>query len=75
MTKKAEIMRSQFGWVDNDTKFILGKQELNGETILFSPPSSRVKELVDAIGAKGSLEEWKKIAAVYGERNMHVQAF
>ena len=75
MTKKAEIMRSQFGWVDNDTKFILGKQELDGETILFSPPSSRVKELVGAIEAKGSLEEWKKIAAIYGEREMHVQAF
>jgi hypothetical protein len=75
MMKKAEIMRSQFGWADNDTKFILGKQELNGETIMFSPPSSRVKELVGHLDSKGSIEEWKKIAAVYGEREMHAQAF
>jgi hypothetical protein len=75
MTKKAEIMRSQFGWADNDTKFILGKQELDGETIRFSPPSSRVKELIDFVESKGSLEAWKKIAAIYGERDMHVQAF
>jgi len=75
MTKKAEIMRSQFGWADNDTKFILGKQELDGETIRFSPPSSRVKELIDFVESKGSLEEWKNIAAIYGQRNMHVQAF
>ena len=75
VTKKAEIMRSQFGWVDNDTKFILGKQELDGETIMFSPPSSRVKELVDFVESKGSLEAWKNIAAIYGERDMHVQAF
>jgi hypothetical protein len=75
VTKKAEIMRSQFGWVDNDTKFILGKQELDGETILFSPPSSRVKELVEHLDSKGSIEGWKNIAAIYGEREMHAQAF
>ncbi len=73
--KKAEIMRSQFGWADNDTKFILGDKEINAETVLFSPPSSRIKKYADVTKPIGNLDTWKSIAAVYGKRDMHVQAF
>ena len=28
LSKKAEIMRTQFGWADNDSKFIIGDREV-----------------------------------------------
>ena len=75
MLRKAEIMRSQFGWADNDTKFILGEKEINADTMLFSPPSSRIKKYVGDLKEVGTLDAWKNIAAVYAEKEMYAQSF
>lgn len=37
ISKKAELMRTQFGWVDNDSKFIVGDREITADAIYYSP--------------------------------------
>ena len=73
--QEAIEMRLQFGWADNDTRFILGEKEINADTVMYCPPSSSVEKFAGAVKAKGSLDEWKKIVGTYGKYNMHPQAF
>tara|TARA_R110000803_G_scaffold1016_1_gene3382 strand:- start:17 stop:2824 length:2808 start_codon:yes stop_codon:yes gene_type:complete len=72
---EAEIMRTQFGWADNDTKFILGDKEIGANTIKFSPPSSVTERLCPYFEPKGKLEEWKKVVSVYNMPNCEPHAF
>lgn len=73
--EKAEIMRQQFGWVEGDSRFVLGDQEITVEGNIYSPPSKATSKLAKFIGPKGSLKEWKEVWALYGEEGMEAQAF
>ncbi len=73
--RKAETMRQQFGWVDNDGKFVLGDQEITVDGNVYSPPSKVTSKLAKHIGPVGSLEEWKKVWALYGLPGMEPHAF
>ena len=68
-------MRLQFGWADNNTKFILGEKEIGEDSVTYCPPSSAVEQFADAVKPEGDLEEWKNISATYGKYDMHPQAF
>ena len=72
---EAEIMRTQFGWADNNGKFILGDQEFGTNTKKFSPPSSVTERLCPYFEPKGTLEEWKKVISVYNMPNCEPHAF
>tara|TARA_R110001606_G_scaffold19224_1_gene70910 strand:- start:157 stop:2958 length:2802 start_codon:yes stop_codon:yes gene_type:complete len=72
---EAEIMRRQFGWADDDTKFILGDKEIGASTIKFSPPSPVTERLCPYFEPKGSLEEWKRVIAVYDMPDFEPHAF
>ncbi|KAF2378085.1 hypothetical protein BSN82_17715, partial [Acinetobacter baylyi] len=37
-----EIMRTQFGWADNDKKFIIGDKEISADGVRYSPPSHMI---------------------------------
>lgn len=73
--KKAEIMRQQFGWVENDSRFVLGDQEITVDSNIYSPPSKATSKLAKFIGPKGSLENWKEVWSLYGQEGMEAQAF
>lgn len=73
--RKAEMMRSQFGWADNDTKFIIGDMEVSREGIFHSPPSSVTKAITTHMGPVGSLEKWKEVFALYGRPGLEPHAF
>jgi len=73
--KAAELMRLQFGWADNDSKFIAGEREITAEGVYHSPPSSVTKTLVEYFRPKGTLENWKKAIAMYGREGLELQAF
>ena len=73
--EEAEIMRVQFGWVDEDNKFILGDKEIGSKSIKYSPPSPSTESLCQWIQSKGDLEEWKKVISVYDQENFEPHCF
>ena len=73
--EKAEIMRQQFGWADNNSRFVLGDQEIVADGNVYSPPSKTTSKLAKFIGPKGSLDRWKSVWSLYGMEGMEAQAF
>ena len=72
---KAELMRLQFGWADNDRKFILGSKEITPDGIFHSPTSSTTEVIASRIGTAGTFEKWKEVFALYGRPGMEPNAF
>jgi len=72
---KAEIMRTQFGWVDGDSKFILGDREITKDGIFYSPPSTATKEDSALIYPKGDFDKWKEVFNMYALPGMEPHAF
>ena len=73
--KKAEIMRKQFGWADNDSKFILGDREITADGVFHSPPSSVTEKIAPRVHAAGTFEKWKEVWSLYGKQGMEPKAF
>ena len=73
--RKAELMRLQFGWVDNDSKFIVGDKEITKDGVFHSPPSSVTTELAKRMEPTGTLDKWKEVFALYGRPGLELQAF
>lgn len=73
--KKAEKMRTQFGWADNDTKFIIGDMEIGRDGIFHSPPSTITEAIAARLGPVGSLEKWKEVFNLYGRPGLEPHAF
>ena len=74
-SKKAEQMRLQFGWADNDSKFILGDTEISAEGAYHSPPSSITTAIAANIGPVGDFTKWKEVFALYGRPGLEPHAF
>jgi hypothetical protein len=74
-SNKAEKMRMQFGWADNDSKFIIGDQEITPTGIYHSPPSTMTAAIAAHMGPVGSLEKWKEVFALYGRPGLEPHAF
>ena len=72
---EAEKMRNQFGWCDDDTKFIIGDREITAEGIKYSPPSNQTAFFVPNFKPKGSIELWKRCVDVYGRPGNEARAF
>jgi hypothetical protein len=74
-TKKAELMRTQFGWVDGDSKFIMGDKEITKDGVFYSPPSSTTDFFAEKIHPKGDIEKWKEVFNLYAKPGMEPHAF
>jgi len=72
---KAQIMRSQFGWADNDSVFIVGDREIKATDTYHSPPASAIANMIQYFQPKGSLDKWKEVFELYGREGLEVQAF
>lgn len=72
---EVEVMRMQFGWAENNRKFILGDQEITAEGIKYSPPSAMTSQLAEQMQPVGTLEEWKKVVNVYDREGFEPHAF
>lgn len=75
ITKKAEIMRTQFGWVDGDAKIIVGDREITKDGVFYSPPSSSTTDLIEMMKPKGALEAWKEVFNMYARPGLEPHAF
>ena len=73
--QKVEMMRTQFGWVENDSKFILGDKEISATKATYSPPSKATGSLALAMVPTGTLEEWQAIIDVYNQAGFEPHAF
>ena len=60
-----EVLHSQMGWAESDTKFILGTQEIGISETKYSPPSEVTESVAVLLHSKGSLAEWKRITKTY----------
>ena len=72
---EVEIMRTQFGWADKDSKFIIGEQEVSADKVAYSPPSSATGSLAEWLKPTGDYEEWKKSVHIYNEPGFEPHAF
>ena len=70
-----EKMRTQFGWCDDDTKFIVGDREISATEIVYSPPSNTTLPFVGWFKPKGTMEEWKRVASAYSREGQELRAF
>ena len=75
VTQEVEMMRLQFGWADDDEKFILGNREIGASYVKYSPPSKATRDIAHALRPVGSLDEWKDIINVYDMPNFEPHAF
>lgn len=73
--KKAEIMRTQFGWVEGDSKFILGEREITKDGAFYSPPSTTIKAEASHMHPVGSIEKWKEVFNMYAKPGLEPHAF
>lgn len=73
--RKAELMRLQFGWADNDTKFIVGDREITVDGVYHSPPSTTTSGLADRMIPMGSYEKWQEVFNLYGRSGLEPHAF
>lgn len=64
-SQEAEILRTQFGWVDDDTKFVLGTKEIHADEIRYSPPSEVTAPYAKLMHEKGEMVEWKQVVNTY----------
>jgi hypothetical protein len=73
--RKAETMRTQFGWVEGDSKFIMGDKEITKDGSFYSPPSSTTEFFAKNIHPKGDFDTWKKVFNMYAMKGMEPHAF
>jgi len=72
---EVEIMRSQFGWTEDNKKFILGEQEISADKVAYSPPSASTGSLADWLKPVGDFEAWKKTVKIYDQPGFEPHAF
>jgi hypothetical protein len=72
---KAELMRSQFGWADRDSKFIVGDKEVTVDGVFYSPPSSTTEDIAPHLGAVGDFDKWKEVFNLYNTPGLEAHAF
>ena len=73
--RKAEQMRQQFGWADNNSKFIIGDREITPDGTFHSPPSSTTHNIAQHMQQEGTLEKWQEVFNLYGRPGLEPHAF
>ena len=73
--QELEMMRVQFGWADEDSRFILGDREIGPTFVRYSPPSKATREVSAAMRPVGSLDEWRNIINTYAMPGFEPHAF
>lgn len=72
---EAEKARQQFGWHEDDSKFVVGNREITAQGVNYSPSSSATSELAAMYTKKGNIKEWSKVANIYARPGNEVRAF
>lgn len=73
--KKADNMRTQFGWADDDTKFIIGDREYAPGAVSASVPSAATEQLAERMRVNGTLDDWREVFDLYAAPGLEPHAF
>jgi energy-coupling factor transporter ATP-binding protein EcfA2 len=73
--QRTEIMRTQFGWTEDNSAFILGDKEITASGSSYSPPSSITGDLANRMTPIGTLAEWQEVVQVYNQAEFEPHAF
>lgn len=73
--KKADKMRIQFGWCDNDTKFIVGDREISAMGVYYSPPSPSTEKFAALMVPKGDINRWRECFNMYARPGLESYAY
>ena len=74
--KKADQVRTQFGWHEGNTAFVLGSREFSkNQPVKYSPPSETTTNIVPFYNKSGTLQEWSTVANCYALPGNEVRAF
>lgn len=71
----ADRARRQFGWLDDDSGFILGDKEIRRRQIVYSPPTVSTVTLTPMFHSKGDFHEWRDVINAYARPCMEARAF
>lgn len=72
----ASMARTQFGWQDDDTVFVLGNREINKDGEIQVATIAHGLESVTRLYVKcGDLQSWQKVANLYGRPGNEARAF
>lgn len=72
---EVEVMRTQFGWTEDNKKFIIGEQEISADKVMYSPPSVATGSLAEWLKPTGNFQEWKDTIKVYDQPGFEPHAF
>ena len=73
---KATNARKQFGWHDNDTRFVIGNREIDDAgNISHSPITKAAQSVAEIYSKTGTLEEWQKVVNTYAYPGNEARAF
>jgi hypothetical protein len=75
VSQEVEMMRLQFGWTEENDRFILGSREIGPSYTRYSPPSRATSKIAPHLHPHGDFEEWKKIINVYNMPGFEPHAF
>lgn len=73
--ERAERTVTQFGWAEDDTKFIVGEREISATGVRYVPVAAELEKITADLNKKGSLEEWKEILRFYNRPGMEAHIF
>jgi energy-coupling factor transporter ATP-binding protein EcfA2 len=73
--KEAEKMKLQFGWIEEDSRFVVGNREIGADTIKHSPPASSMEYVASMMEPKGTLQEWRSVIDTYNRPGLEPHAF
>jgi len=73
--RKSEIMRTQFGWAEKESKFIIGDREISAAGTYGSPPSYETRAIAQHMVPHGTYEAWREVFNMYSLPGLEPHAF
>lgn len=75
MQRKADKTRSQYGWTEDNSAFIVGEREITATEVKYSPPSDSTITTSVFFKPKGDFHKWKDIINYYSTPDLAYRAF
>tara|TARA_R110000823_G_scaffold52350_1_gene129543 strand:+ start:2728 stop:5613 length:2886 start_codon:yes stop_codon:yes gene_type:complete len=61
------VVKTQFGWTEDNKSFVLGDKEVFASHVGLNPPGSRTAQYISFFEKKGTLEGWKRVTEFYNQ--------
>lgn len=72
---RADKSRQQFGWCDENTKFVVGHNEFHSQGKNYNPSSAATKDFIESVAPVGDYLLWQDAYNMYARDDMRHMAF